>query len=421
MVQLESARMDIERNNYRTALNDMLFWLFSDKGEAYVIRLLLLLVTLIASGIFLYFIDIRYWALIPLAYLLSFVSAARYLNDLYELSDLGLAFNFLLSAALSPGARQSITVANGQLRSRAGEINLIELIGGPGILYVQPGNLVLLEKLTGLSRVVGAGAHELRRYEFVREVVNLELQHYTLTDVTGITVDGIPVQISDINIRFRLRRSMRSMDGLYDDGVDGRIYWEAVRNQASNRLVLDNELLSLQEMVRLIVEDAVKKYINRHTIDQILTPDDRTRDSRQALKDELMTQEVREQLKKIGVELENPVDLGTFDFPDAPIDKYRLGKWREIKRGEIKVIEAEGKAYELSRQDAVRSRTQAEMIQGIILALEDLNIQNVDDLDTLIKLRTAQILDTWSGLYTSEDADDSYLKRFFRDEEEGDE
>jgi hypothetical protein len=417
MVQIESARMEIEREDYRTALNDMLFWLFSDKGEAYVIRLLLLLVSLIASGIFLYFIDIRYWALIPLAYVFSFISAARYLNDLYELSDLGLALNYLLSAALSPNARQSITVANGKLLSRSDEVNLIELIGGPGILYVQPGNLVLLEKLTGLSRVVGAGAHELRRYEYVREVVNLELQHYTLTDVSGITVDGIPVQISDINIRFRLRRSLRTLDDFYDEVGEGRAYWEAVRNQASNRLVLDNELLSLQEMVRLILEDAVKKYINRHTIDQILTPDDRTRDSRQALKDELMTQEVREQLKKIGVELENPVDLGTFEFPDAPIDRYRLGKWREIKRGEIKVMEAEGKAYELSRQDAVRSRTQAEMIQGIIAALQDLNIQDVQDLDTLIKLRTAQILDTWSGLYTSKDEDDSYIKRFFREDD----
>ena len=134
-----------------------------------------------------------------------------------------------------------------------------------------------------------------------------------------------------------------------------------------------------------------------------------------------MTQEVREQLKKIGVELETPVDLGTFEFPDAPIDKYRLGKWKEIKRGEIKVMEAEGEAYELSRQDAVRSRTQAEMIQGIIQALNDLNITNVDDLDTLIQLRTAQILDTWSGLYSSRDADDSYLERFFRGEEEEDE
>ena len=55
------------------------------------------------------------------------------------------------------------------------------------------------------------------------------------------------------------------------------------------------------------------------------------------------------------------------------------------------------------------------MIQGIIAALEDLNIKDTQDMDTLIKLRTAQILDTWSGLYTSKDEDESYFKRFFQE------
>ncbi len=406
--------MDFEdRETYRTAINDILFWLFSDDQWAYYSRFLLLLVSFAASFITLYFMDWRYWLLIPVAFIFSYVSAARYLKDLYELPELGDALNYLLACSLSRNARPIVQVDKGKLGLKPEEINLVDRIGGPGLVMVNPGNLVLFEKLTGLSRVVGGGAHDIHRFEFIKEIVSLDEQYHPLENVEAVTVDGIRVRVSLIHIRFKLRERESDWAITYGEALRGGAYRGAVKNFAYNRLVSEEGFMTLNQMVRDIIEQAVKKYINRHTIDQIITPDNRTIDSRQALKYELTGPEVRSQLKDIGARLVG-LELGAFEFPDAPIDRYRLGKWKETKRGEIKVLQAEGRAYELSRQDAVRSKTQAEMIQGIIDALDDLRLDDVKDLDALIKIRTAQILDTWSGLYSSDKNDTYNLGKYLR-------
>jgi hypothetical protein len=409
-----------DRETYRTAINDILFWLFSDDQWSYYARFLLLFVAFVASFITLYFLDWRYWLLIPVAFIYSYLSAARYLKDLYELPDLQDALNYLLACSLSRNSRPSVYVDKGKLELRRDDVNLIDRIGGPGELGVNPGNLVLFEKLTGLSRVVGGGKHDIHRFEFVKEVVSLDEQYQPLKNVEAVTVDGIRVRVSLIHIRFKLRERESDWAQTYGEALRGDAYRGAVKNFAYNRLVSEEGFMTLNQMVRDIIERAVKKYINRHTIDQIITPDNRMVDSRQALKNELNGPEVRAQMKDIGARLVG-LELGAFEFPDAPIDHYRLGKWKETKRGEIKVLEAEGRAYELSRQDAVRSKTQAEMIQGIINALEDLRLDDVEDLDALIKIRTAQILDTWSGLYSSDQKNSQNISRYLRGNDQEDE
>jgi hypothetical protein len=61
------------------------------------------------------------------------------------------------------------------------------------------------------------------------------------------------------------------------------------------------------------------------------------------------------------------------------------------------------------------------MIQGIINALEDLRLDDVEDLDALIKIRTAQILDTWSGLYSSDQKNNQNISRYLRGSDQEDE
>lgn len=404
---------------------DLPFRFYSDDSLAYLIRLISLMVVLFASALVLYALNQvfewlvwwRYWLVIVIGFLLSYLTAARYIKDLYELDSFSDALTYLVACSLMRSFRPYVRVDKGRLVKHPDEINLIDRIGGPGTVIVQDYNVVLFEKLTGLSRVVGKGYHDILRYEFIRQVVNLDEQHHPLENIEAVTMDGIPVRVSRIHLRFKLRE--READWVTDRGstTEGETYREAVKNLATNRLVSETGYLTMGEMTEMIVVEAVKKFLNRHTIDQIITPDDRTVDSRQALKNELTGPEVRAAMKDIGVRLVG-IELGAFEFPDTPIDTFRLGKWKETKRGEIKVLEAEGRAYELSRQDAVRSKTQAEMIQGIIDALEDLEIDDVEDLDTLIKIRSAQILDTWSGLYRSKSGEDFSLSRYMREKED---
>ena len=333
----------MELKNFPKIIDLNFFW--SDYQLAYVIRLVVVGAILVASGAFLGFALQRPWyiLLMVIAFAFSYISAARYLKDLYELPDLGMAIEYLAACTFFPSMRPQIKVSNGKLVTKKDEINLIERIGGPGVVRVEAKNVVLFEKLTGYSKVVGEGKHDIHRYEFIREAMSLDEQHCPLDVVEAVTVDGIRVRVNQIHIRYKLRERENLWTTAVGETLDGEAYRNAIKNLSDNRLVSEDGLLSLDSTVKGIIAAAIQRYINRHTIDQIITPEDQNIDSRQALKAELDGAEVRGQMMSIGARLIG-IQLGAFEFPDTPIDKFRLGKWRETKRGEIKVLKAEGEA-----------------------------------------------------------------------------
>jgi hypothetical protein len=389
--------MDLSRFFLFSSIDDMLF---SDDRLAYFTRWLVLSMTY--GGVFIFFWlgfqQERYAVIAFLAFIYAYFSAARFLQDLYELPDLDMAITYLAASTLFRNMRPTISVSSGKLGVGENQVNLIERIGGPGIVRVSPGNLVLFEKLTGYSHVVGRGSHDINRYEFIRDVISLDDQYCTL-EVTAYTVDGIRVRVKDINLQYKLRGRPTSPTTTVMVDLDGTAFRGAIRKLSDNRLVAENGLLTMEDTVKGIVAGAINRYINHHSLDQIITPEEGAMDARQAIKDVVYSHEVRDELINIGAQLLPGMQLGAFEFPDTPIDKFRLSRWKEAKKGEIKVLEAESDAYQFSRQDAVRSQTQADMIRSIITALEDMNLEDARDLDALIQIRTAQILDMWSGLY----------------------
>lgn len=399
--------MNYIQNLLSRELDDLLYEFWSDHDLSYVARWVVVLAIFATSVLFFWVAVRRPWfiLLMLIAFIYSFISAARYLKDLYELPELGMAIEYLAACSFLPGLRPNIKAANGKLDLNEDQINLIDRIGGPGFVSIDEKNVVLLERLTGYSNVHSERKHPIHRNEFIRDVYSLEEQHCPVDVLEAITVDGIRVRVNQIHVRYRLRQ--RTIN--------------AVKNLTDNRLVDEDGLMSLNQTVKGIIASAIQRYINRLTIDHIITPEDHFGDSRQALREELTGLAVRNEMMSIGVELVGRPQLGTLEFPDTSIDKFRLGKWRENKKGEIKVLEAEGKAFELSRQDAVRSQTQVEMIRGIMTALEDLQIDDSRDLDALIQFRTAQILDMWSGLYTSEAEDDPSIRALLRRRDQKDE
>ena len=403
-------------------VEDLLYLLWSDDGLSYVARWGVMAAIWGAMVILFTFAfnEPRFLVLILFALIYVFISAARFIKDLYNLPELSLPIQYLLASSFLPNNRPFLSINSGKVSVREGEINLIDRIGGPGIVSVGKNNVVMFEKLAGYSRVVSQGVHEIRRYEFIREVISLDVQHYQLAKVEAITVDGIRVRVNQINIQYKLRERENLWTTTMGKELDGTAFHGAMKNFSDNRLVSENGILSMQDTVSGIVAGAIKRYINHHTLDEIITPEGNT-DARQALKAVLYGPEVREKLTHVGVRLLTGIQLGAFEFPDTGIDEYRLSRWKEVKKGEIKVLKAEGDAYQFARQDAVRSQTQAEMIRGIITALDDLNLSDVEDLDALIQIRTAQILDMWSGLYKSDVKHPPKLDDLLRDRHEDEE
>ncbi|MBN2045679.1 MAG: hypothetical protein JW757_11705 [Anaerolineales bacterium] len=399
-------RVKVIIKNAATAIPE---FFFSDRMGAYFVRILVFVAVFIAIGISFFSIGQRlpwfrlerYLAVVLLALGVSVFGSARYLNDLYELDKVGEALEYFIYCTLAFPLQPTIKINRGKKAIKAGEVNLIDKMGGPGHVKVSPQNLVILEKLEGTSQVYGEGEYPITRYQFIQETFSLDDHYHEIDEIKALTMDGITVIVPRVRFRFKLRE--REPDWIKDRGntASGESYVEAARKYATNRLVSETSYLTMAEMIQTIIEEAIKKYINRLPVDQILTPHDATLSSREALRKELHGPEVREQLKEIGARLLS-VEFAVFKFDDQEIEDFWFNRWKKTKQGEIMVLEAEGKAYEYARQDAVRSISQAEMTKGIIDALEDLRIDDAEDLETLIQLRTAQILDAWSGLYSGE-------------------
>jgi len=443
-----------QTNPITTWVNELLLHFWSDYGLSYAVRWLILIAIFGSSTLFFTkaIQEPRLVLLVLIAFMYTFVSAARYLKDLYELPDLRMALEYLAGCAFFPSLLPKINVANGKVKLKEDEVNLIDRSGGPGTITVDGKSVVLIERLNTYTKVLAQGKHKIERNEFIRDVVSLEEQHCKIEVVEGMTVDGIRVRVHNIYARYQLKekrskpippnggppnddnfidRLMKNLIKLWDDFYNwltmkseepkDKVFTEAMVKLSDNRVVSAKGLMSINESVERILAGAIQLYINQHTIDQIITPEEYDGDSRRALKEALKSLNVVKQLAEIGFVLVGDPQLGELEFPDTSVNKFRLGRWKEYKKGEIKVLEAQGKAYELSRQDAVRSQTQVEMIRGILSALEDLNIDDAEDLDALIQFRTAQILDLWSGLYHSDTQDDPSIRSIIRRRDQEDE
>ena len=190
-----------------TWVNELLLHYWSDYGLSYAVRWLTLI------GIFGSFSliftkglqDPRLVLLMFIGFFYTFVAAARYLMDLYELPNFRTAANYLAACSLLPWKLPEIKVANGKLVLKEDEINLIDRIGGPGIIKVDGKSVVLIERLHTYTKVLVEGKHKIERNEFIRDVVSLEEQHCRIEDVEGMTVDVIRVRVHNIFARYQLK------------------------------------------------------------------------------------------------------------------------------------------------------------------------------------------------------------------------
>jgi len=196
-----------QTNPITTWVNELLLHFWSDYGLSYAVRWLSLFAIFISSTLFFTTAvqEPRLVLLILIAFIYTFVSTARYLKDLYELPDLRMALEYLLGCSLFPSLLPKISIANGKVLLKEGEVNLIDRSGGPGTITVDGKSVVLIERLNTYTKVLAEGKHKLERNEFIRDVVSLEEQHCKIENVEGMTVDGIRVRVHNIYARYQLK------------------------------------------------------------------------------------------------------------------------------------------------------------------------------------------------------------------------
>ena len=288
-----------------------------------------------------------------------------------------------------------VTAAEGKLQLKKDEVNLVEVIGGPGIIYVKPGNIVLLERLNGPDQICEAGMYYLNQLERVKEVVSLEDQHGFIEEVRARTKDGIPVRVLGVNFRYRLRAGRKAGD--FTDRTPDNPYpfsREAFLDMAYRRVITKEDGITPWHVaVTRAVEGAIGEYINTHQLDHLTAPTYLENDPRTQILDRVSSKRTREALRNLGAEL-LWVGIGHFDIEEK-VKNQRLETWGAKWVGDAKVIEAYGEAQRIIYQEIGRAEGQAELLMGIIHALNKATVtgDSVQKIRNIILLRTAQILE----------------------------
>lgn len=367
-------------------------------------------------------LNVLRYSLAPFAAMLSaFLTAARYLQDVYELPSYRSALRYLFASIfdgppyniflLSGLFLPSLNISDGKQDVKNGDINLLQRIGGPGWLSVEAGNAVLLEYLHSPARVLGPGYHFIPRLQRVEEIFPLEDQRWLAAPIVATTKDGIEVAVHDFQFGYRLAAPSRAHPKVKRTGADPYPFSaKSILSLAYNRSVRDDgKPMEWGKAAQFRLDGKITDYINKNSIDAIIAPT--SGDPRQTILDNLSFAGLRDLIKDtFGTEI-TWLNIGRFDINDESISKdikdYRLKAWFAQWAGKAELIRAEGKAEQISQIEGGRIEKTNSMLRGILQALKDVNLKgDVDEhLWNIVLARTAQIIEAMTSIYGMETID----------------
>jgi hypothetical protein len=339
--------------------------------------------------------SLRYY-IAPVAGIIGvFLWAAAYVRDIYALPKMRLGFQYVV-ASVTGRNYPGLTIDGGEKKIGKGQTNLLDAIGGPGYVFIHPGNAVLFRKLRAPSNVTLRETYFLEPFETIGQIASLDEQQGDRNGVKALTRDGIRVTINDIHFRYRLftelsggRPKPRTMKDPYP--FDER----ALRNMAYNLSVDENGLESWKTAVARAIVGGITDYINAHNIDALTAPRSAGEDPRKELRQSLFNGPTRSALRNLGAELIY-VDMGHFAIDEGLVDEQRTETLAADWLGNASVVKAFGEARASAYQELGRAEAQAELLIGITNALEqaDLGDNPPEAIRRILLVQTAQLLET---------------------------
>jgi hypothetical protein len=330
----------------------------------------------------------RYLIAPVMAGLLAFMAAASYIRDIYELENFWQAFHYLFAAFFGI-AYPHLSIFGGKEIIDENGVNLLDAIGGPGFVFVSPGNAVLFEGQSAPTAICTDGSHFVPRFETIQPIA-LEDQYRELEGISAMTRDGFDVKIGRTRFRFRLLadREVERWKKPYPYSMD------AIYDMVYNRTVSEDGLGDWSSGVAGEIRRVISGYVNLHTLDHLTAPEESGANPRGELQRELHSPAVMDNLLRHGTEL-LWIDIGSFEIPNKQVEQQRLSTWQAEWMGNARLARSYGEAQRLAYQEIGRAEAQAEMLISIMHALSDVNLRSGtrQSLRDVILVRTAQLLE----------------------------
>lgn len=210
----------------------------------------------------------RYLIVLFSASLLAFIAGVRFIRDIYGLENFWQAFLYLFASFFGISYPR-LGVVGGKKATREKDVSLLDVIGGPGFVFVQPGNAVLFEGQSAPRAIYPSGRHFVPRFETIQPIA-LEDQYGEMEGISAMTRDGFDMKIGYTRYRFRLLvdRDSRSRQNPYPYSED------AIYDMVYNRSVTKKGLGDWSSGVASEICRVITNFINRHTLDYLTAPEE---------------------------------------------------------------------------------------------------------------------------------------------------
>lgn len=337
-------------------------------------------------------LGLRYLVLPPLMLVLALLAAGSFVRRIYGLASLSLGMKYVLASVFGIGY-PALVVDCGRMQLSATRENLLHKVGGPGWLYVRPGNVALVEGWEGQTRVCGVGAHFIEIGQRIKEVHCLEEQEGEIDPLNGVTREGIEIKLR--NVRFRYRLYDWPDDPAAASADPFPFSAEAVRNLVYNRNFTPDGPVSWARTISQAIDTKIADYIGEHTLDELMAPGStQMADPREEIRSRLDSPGAHAELRKRGARLVW-YDIGHFEPPIPDVDQQRVQTWQSRWMGDTQVTRAYGEAQRQAYEELARAEGQAELVMSIMSALDNLDLEKDTrkNLQRLLLRRTAQVID----------------------------
>ena len=135
-----------------------------------------------------------------------------------------------------------MVIENGQQKITRPK-GLINKVGGPGLVVIQPGQAVVFERAGKVTQIVGPGHTYTQMFEFPKKIVLLQPRWLTFAADDVLTRDGVPMKVRG-GLSARIEPAEVTARRIADAGGPDRYRWAS-----AFREVIGNELAVYQDSV----------------------------------------------------------------------------------------------------------------------------------------------------------------------------
>lgn len=336
--------------------------------------------------------------------------SASFVQDVYGIWDwrsvLGYVRFLLFGRApgsyfdLKPSARPfapypSITVQQGRIAEKD-EDSLLARFGGPGNVTVFNDSAVFLERFGRFTRVAGPGKIFLRRFERIREALDLRPQERN-SEAKAVTKDGIPIK-ADVQVRFQLARPPASLVAPTPEVPHPVYKWALVRAGQCHSRSVDPD--SGEENIahwadQVGVGGKMRSLVASRRLDELLEPYEPERDPHSEIS-ERIHQAANDSARGVGAQVLE-VRVGALKPTLEEVKKERIASWQAAWASRIQEEEAKGEAEAIREKGWARAYAQMEIILSLAREFQDAVERSMDVPAEMVILRFMEALrQTWS-------------------------